>query len=217
MQGLLNSLMATPAAKPAKAAKAPKTSEPKEATWWVKATQHVRTALKPTIDSHNSALPEGGKKVTGTAALTVASALKKAGLLAEGMMPTDAQIQKSFADYMANPPEPKPKADSVASASSGGSKPKKAKAELTEEEATAARAAKSAKAKATREKNKAMKAATAAVVEPFVDMPFILNGHSYLRIENSLWDAGTDAWVGELDPATNSINASATEPTRQYE
>jgi hypothetical protein len=222
MQALLDSLKAQPAsAKPSKATKAKKavtpSTEPKEATWWVKATGQVRSVLKPVTDAHNAALPEGAKKVTGTAALSVASALKKAGLLAEGLMPSDAMILAAFKEYMANPPEPK--AGSVSSATSAGSKPKAAKAPLSDEEAAVAKAAKAAKAKATRERNKVAKAAAAAapVVEAFTDMPWFHEGRSYTRIGNSLWDSANDAWVGEYDEATNSIDISAAEPERVYE
>ena len=223
IQGILDSLKASAPATPTKPAKALKvpdapakpkapTAEPKEPSWWVKATAHVRAVLKPATDAHNAALTEGAKKITGTAVMSVASALKKASLLADGLMPSDAQILEAFRNYVANPPEPK--AGSTSSTASGGSKPKAAKVPLTEEEATAVRAAKAAKAKATREANKAKKAAP--VVEPFTDMPWAHEGHTYLRIENSLWDAGTDVWVGVYDPETNSIDTTAPEPERTY-
>jgi len=229
MQSLLDSLKsptpkaskpaAKPAAKPkkgsAEVAEKPKEADkPKEATWWVKATGHVRGVLKPATDAHNAALAEGSKKVTGTAALSVASALKKAGLLAEGMMPSDAQILAAFKSHLEQPPTPKD--GSTTSTASGGAKPKAAKPELTEEQAVAVKAAKAAKAKATREANKAKKAAT-PVIEGFTaEMHWFHEGRSYSRVGNDLWDAANNAWIGTYDPETNSIDLTADEPERIY-
>jgi hypothetical protein len=101
------------------------------------------------------------------------------------------------------------KTGSVASESSSGEKVKKPRAEMTEEQ----KKAKREKAAATRAANKAKKESP----EPFTDMPWIHEGKSYLRVDNSLWDAATDVWVGEWNPVTKIIDTKAAEPTRVYE
>ena len=149
------------AAKEPKAADAPK----KEANWFVQALAPVRAALKPLIEAHNAALPEGSKKLAGTVAPQVGRVLKEAGQLSAEIKPTEAQIKAAFHSFLASPPTPK--TSSVAS-EGGGKAAAKPKAELSEEEAAAKRAQKAAKAKATREANKAKKAEV--VVEPFTDI-----------------------------------------------
>ena len=236
ISALRDEIVAMRAAEPKVKSKAPKAEKKpkdpdapkKETTWWIKATQHVREFLKPKIEEYNGELPEGAKKLPGTVPVQVSRILKEAGLLADGLMPSEAEMTKAFADFLENPPEVKTdewkaaaaakKAGSVSSdASSGSKKPKKPKAELSEEEATAARLAKAAKAKATREANKAKKAAEAAAPESAADMPFVVNGRAYLRVDNSLWDAATDVWVGEYNPVTKQIDTKAAEPERVYE
>jgi hypothetical protein len=212
---LLSSLKgSTSAVTPTMAPKAEKTKKPKdpeapkkEATWWIKRTQYVREILKPLIDEHNASAE---KKLAGTAPVRVASMLKDAGLLSEEMMPSDAQVQQYFKTFLTSPPEAK-KAPSVASEASTDSKSaKKPRAEMTEEQ----KKAKREKAAATRAANKAKKEASP---EPFTDLPWIHEGRSYLRVDNSLWDAATDEWVGEWNPVTKTIDTKAPEPTRVYE
>ena len=247
MREEIQSLKAAPV-KATKATKAKKEVDPdappKETSWWIKATQHVRDVLKAQITSDNEALvASGGKKLAGTVPIKVASMLKDAGQLSATAMPDDADILASYEAYKADPPASK-KAGSVASDGSAGSSGTKF-ADMTEEEQTAARKARAIKAAATRKANKAAKAAEAAsasepepeavtpkkapakpkapaapkkapaeVPEADMDMPFILNGKSYLRIENALWDAATDAWVGMYNPKTKAIDRKAAEPER---
>jgi len=156
-----------PAAKKSKTAKEPKPADApkKEANWFVQALTSVRAALKPLIEAHNAALPEGSKKLAGTVAPQVGRVLKEAGQLSAEIKPTEAQIKAAFHSFLASPPTPK--TSSVAS-EGGGKAAAKPKAELTEEEAAAKRAQKAAKAKATREANKAKKATP--VAEPFTDI-----------------------------------------------
>jgi len=211
---LLSSLKgSTSAVTPTMAPKAEKATKPKdpdapkkETTWWIKRTQHVREILKPLIEEHNASAE---KKLAGTAPVRVASMLKDAGLLSEEMQPSNGQIQQYFKTFLTSPPEAK-KAPSVASEASTDSKgAKKPRAEMTEEQ----KKAKREKAAATRAANKAKKESP----EPFTDMPWIHEGKSYLRVDNSLWDAATDVWVGEWNPVTKIIDTKAAEPTRVYE
>lgn len=165
-------LRAEPVKAPAKASKAKKEVDPdappKETSWWIKATQHVREVLKAQIASDNEALvASGGKKQAGTVPVRVASMLKEAGQLGEGLMPEDAEIMEAYENFKADPPAPKPKAEkkaaSVASADSKASTATKAKfADLTEEEQKAERKARAIRAAATRAANKAAKAAEAS-------------------------------------------------------
>jgi len=220
--------------KAAKAAKDPMAPK-KEATWWIKATQHIRGILKPTIDSHNSALAEGEKKLPGTTPVQVSRILKNGGLLSDSLMPEDAQILAAFATFLKDPLPPKTeewkasagaKAASVSSASSAGKKPKAPKAELTEEEAAAARATKAAKAKATREANKAKKAAAEAeepvaavaaeaaaegTVEAYEWKADIGKGmKTYERIDYQgnayVYTEDGEAYIGVWEEATKKIN-----------
>jgi len=151
----------------AKMPKEPKAKKPKdpdapkkEATWWIKRTQHVREILKPLIEKHNASAE---KKLAGTVPVRVASMLKEAGLLTEEKEPSDESIAEYFETFLADPPEPKmpalreaaaaKKTGSVASESSSGEKVKKPRAEMTEEQ----KKAKREKAAATRAANKAAK------------------------------------------------------------
>jgi len=166
MKAEVVSLRETIHAKPsAKASKAKDPDAPKrETTWWIKATQSVRTILKAHIESDNSALGEGEKKISGTAPVTVSSMLKDSGkLTAETWQDLDeASVLEAYETYKSSPPAPKPKktstASSVVSDDSKASKPSKSKfADLSEEEKTAARKARAQKAAATRAANKAKK------------------------------------------------------------
>jgi len=220
LQGLkVTSPTATPASKPKKAKKeVDPDAEPKpkrEANYFIKATAVVREILKPAIDAHNAALGSDEKKLPGTAPVRVSSMLKDAGLLSETLMPTAAQVHEAFQRFLSNPPEVKPKkASSVASEGSEPKAAKKPKVELSDEEKAAERKVRTAKAAAT----KAAKKATLEVKpDDNVDMPFMFKGQSYLRIANSLWTAGSDEWVGEFNPTTQTIDTSAKEPTRVYE
>jgi hypothetical protein len=171
-------LSAAPKASKPRAKKAAAEKDPdapkKEATWWIKATQEVRAALKSTMDAHNANLAEGAKKLPGTAPVQVSRILKEAGLLSADRMPEEAEIMTAFQTFLTAPLAVKTAewkaaaspAGSTASATSAGSKPKAAKEPLSEEEAAAAKAAKAAKAKATRERNAAAKAAAAAAPPP---------------------------------------------------
>ena len=206
--------------KPTKASsKASKPKDPnapkREANYFIKATAVVREILKPAIDAHNAALGSDEKKLPGTAPVRVSSMLKDAGLLSETLMPTAAQVHEAFQRFLSNPPEVKPKkASSVASEGSEPKAAKKPKVELSDEEKAAERKVRTAKAAAT----KAAKKATLEVKpDDNVDMPFMFKGQSYLRIANSLWTAGSDEWVGEFNPTTQTIDTSAKEPTRVYE
>jgi len=224
-------LAALEAPKPVKKAKvkAEAEAEPKpkkEANWFVKALGSVRATLKPLIEAHNAALPEGGKKLAGTVAPQVGRMLKEAGQLSADMEPTQAQVAAAFKSFLVSPPVPKtPDSGSAASAAGGGSAAKP-KAELTEEMAAAKRSQKAAKAAATRAANKAKK------VEGFADMPKAAaepepEGETveqyewagdigkgikpYARIDYNgtsyIYTADGDTFLGELNPKTNAFKA----------
>jgi len=211
-----------PMAASSKAPKAPKVAaEPdapkKEPSWWMKATQHVRAVLKPSIEAYNAALGKDGKKMAGTAPVVIASMLKASGLLsAESPEASDEDIMEAFAAYKASPPEPKEK--KATSEASAGSKASKTKfSELSDEEQKVMRSERAKKAAATRAANKASKApaAPAPEADSNVDMPWIHNGKAYLKIDNCLWDAATDAWIGAWDPVKKMIDPFAEEPERE--
>ena len=154
------------AEKKAKDPDAPK----REANWFIKALTPVRAALKPLFEAHNSALPEGAKKLNGADAPRVGRILNETGLMSKDVQPTEAQIKDAFQLFLTGeggeakgPAQRAAKAarDSAkSSVASGGSSSKagKPKAEVSDEEAAAKRAAKAAKAAATRAANKAKKA-----------------------------------------------------------
>lgn len=167
---------ATPTKASAKAKKAATAKDPdapkREATWWIKATQHVREVLKAQIEADNASLvAEGGKKQAGTVPVRVASMLKAAGKLSDEAMPEDDEIFEAYEEFKMNPPEPKmpalreaaaaKKAGSVSSSTGSKASSKPKFAELSEEEQTAARKARAIKAAATRAANKAAKEASA--------------------------------------------------------
>jgi hypothetical protein len=105
---------------------------------------------------------------------------------------------------------------SVASKPSKASKTKFA--DLSDEEKTEKRKASAAKAAATRKaKKEAAAAAEAEVAEPKEDVPWMHGGVAYLRIDNNLWEAETDKWVGTWDEATKKINKKIKEPKRNVD
>jgi hypothetical protein len=192
----------------------------KTANWFVKALAAVRTTLKPLIDAHNSALPEGGKKLAGTVAPQVGRMLKEAGHLSADVEPTEAQVAEAFKAFLISPPVPKTPDSHSAASGGGGAAAKAPKAELSEEEAAAKRAQKAAKAAATRAANKAKK------VEGFADMPkaeaesdtveeYSWTGDigkgikDYVRIDYNnmayIYTADGDTFLGELNPKTNAF------------
>jgi hypothetical protein len=215
----------SPKAKPVKKAKAAEDAEAKPkktANWFVKALGSVRATLKPLIEAHNAALPEGGKKLAGTVAPQVGRMLKEAGQLSAEVEPTEAQVATAFKSFLISPPVPKtPDSGSAASAAGGGSAAKP-KAEMTEEMAAAKRSQKAAKAAATRAANKAKK------VEGFADMPKAApeaegetveqyewvgdigkGSKAYARIDYNgtgyIYTADGDTFIGELNPKTNAF------------
>jgi hypothetical protein len=161
------------AEKKAKDPDAPK----REANWFIKALAPVRASLKPLFEIHNSALPEGGKKLNGADATRVGRILKETGFMTKENQPTEAQIKEAFELFQAGeggvakgPAQRAAKAsrDSAkSSVASDGSSAKagKPKAEISDEEAAAKRASKAAKAAATRAANKAKKAEAEAEPE----------------------------------------------------
>jgi hypothetical protein len=165
----------TKPSKGVKAEKKPKDPDaPKrEANWFIKGMVHVREALKPIFASHNSGLPEGGKKLNGADATRVGRILNETGLMSKELQPSVEEVKEAFelmltgtAGMPKGPAQRAAKAardsakTSVASEGSGA-KAGKPKAEVSEEEAAAKRAAKAAKAAATRAANKAKKTAEA--------------------------------------------------------
>lgn len=92
-------------AKGLKASKAPKdpNAPKKEANWFVQSLGNIRITLAPLIDAHNSALPEGGKKITGVCATQVGRILKEGGLMTKLLQPTEAQITEAFQTFLHTP------------------------------------------------------------------------------------------------------------------
>jgi len=169
----VSALSAMPKASKPRAKKATAEKDPnapkKKATWWIEATKTVREALKPAMEAHNANLAEGAKKLPGTAPVQVSRILKEAGLLSADRIPEMTEITKAFQDFLQAPLPVKTAewkasaANSTASESSGGKKPKAANSDLTPEEVAAAKAVRAAKGKATREAKKAKKAAEVEV------------------------------------------------------
>jgi hypothetical protein len=150
-------------AKAAGKRKAKDPSAPKrEANWWIKATQHVRSLLAEQIAADNEArVADGDKKLPGTVPTTVASMLKDAGKLSADVTPSEEEVLAAYESYKAEPPAPK-KASSTASSGSSAKSSKSKYAGMTPEEAEAAKKRRSEAAKkaaATRAANKAKKAA----------------------------------------------------------
>ena len=214
----------SPKVKPVKKAKAESEAEEpkpkKEANWFVKALTAVRATLKPLIEAHNAALPEGGKKLAGTVAPQVGRMLKEAGQLSAEVEPTEAQVAEAFKSFLISPPVPKTPDSGSAASGGGGAVAKAPKAELSDEEAAAKRSQKAAKAAATRAANKAKK------VEGFADMPkaepesdtvdeYAWTGDigkgskAYARIDYNgtsyIYTADGDTFIGELNPKTNAF------------
>jgi len=105
---------AGPAAKaPAKASKAAKApADPdapkKESTWWIKATQHIRGVLAPSIEAYNAAQPKGAKKMAGTVPTSVGRMLKEAGKLsADTPEPSDDDILRPLRSSRPTPLSPR--------------------------------------------------------------------------------------------------------------
>ena len=167
MISLREAVLAKPIKASPKASKKPKDPDApkKEPSWWIKATQHVREALKEAIEADNEALVASGeKKLAGTVPVQVASMLKASGKLSADAMPEDEEIMEAYELFKVDPPEskgPAQRANKIArdeasvASSSGSSKTSTKFADLTEEEKTAARTARAIKAAATRKANKA--------------------------------------------------------------
>ncbi|NDE17634.1 hypothetical protein EBZ80_22180, partial [bacterium] len=147
-----------------KGRKAKDPSAPKrEANWWIKATQYVRSVLADQIAADNEArVADGEKKLPGTVPTTVASMLKDAGKLSADVTPSEDEVMAAYESYKAEPPAPK-KASSTASSGSSAKSSKSKYAGMTPEEAEAekkrVRSEAAKKAAATRAANKAKKAA----------------------------------------------------------
>ena len=153
-------------AKPAKGTKKPKDPDApkKEPNWWLKATEHVRSILKPRITEMNSSLAEGEKKIPGTAPVAVTKLLKDQGAISsEGWDVAEEAVMAAFTTFRENLSE----AGSTTSKASKTSKPKLA--ELSEEEQKARRSEIAKKAAATRAANKAKKEEAAATPAPADD------------------------------------------------
>jgi len=76
-------------------------AEPQEKrplNWWIKATQVIRTTLKPHIDMYNSKHPV---KLSGTLHVSVAKALKSSNLLSPTVTPSLPEILKVYNDLVA--------------------------------------------------------------------------------------------------------------------
>jgi len=199
--------------KASKAAKDPDAPK-RESNWWIKATQHVRAQLAETI----AADKEAGVKVDGKAPIRVASMLKDAGEMSAEHLPTQEEIVAMYEKFKADPPPTKSSSASVASKGSGTSSKKSKFSELSEEEQKARRSEAAKKAAATRAANKAAKESAPQETAPtdvgeHTDGRTIctFRGKRYLRIDNCLWDAGTEKWVGELGE-DGTIDTKAEEP-----
>jgi colicin import membrane protein len=169
MESALKALKA--ASKPVKAKKEKDPNAPKkEATWWVKRTCEVREAIKDEITAENTARKSRGEHaLPAVVAVRVASMLRDAGKLTQDSFPPVEDIRATWAEFLASPPETKPKPEKKAKAESTEPKaPKepKAKKVLTDEE----KAAKKEKEKAAREAKKAANAAEKAA-EKAVTVP----------------------------------------------
>jgi hypothetical protein len=71
-------------------------TEPQEKralNWWIKATQVIRTTLKPHIDMYNSKHPV---KLSGTLHVSVAKVLKSSNLLSPTVTPSLPEILKAY-------------------------------------------------------------------------------------------------------------------------
>jgi hypothetical protein len=212
-------LAALEGSKPVKKVKA-EPEEPKakkEANWFVKALSSVRATLKPLIEAHNAALPEGGKKLAGTVAPQVGRMLKEAGQLSATVEPTQAQVAEAFKNFLISPPVPKTPDSGSAASGGGGAAAKAPKAELSEEMAAAKRSQKAAKAAATRAANKAKKVegepkaeAETETVQEYEWKGDIGKGiKDYARIDYNdmsyIYTADGDTFLGEMNPKTNAF------------
>jgi hypothetical protein len=243
LEGLEKRIVALESQKPAKASKAaaPKddADKPKrEANWFIAACKPVRAVIKPAVEAFNSALPEGSKKLAGTAAPQVCRYLRHAGALSPDIQPTEAQIMAAFEVFLEGhktgtltPDGPRIRAEksarSSAASSAASGKAAKPKAELSEEDAAAMKAQKAAKAAATRAQNKAKKIAAEAaapppepeaeadetVLEVYEWKGDIGKGlKTYERIDSDgvsyIYSADGDDFKGVWDEATKKLNPS---------
>lgn len=181
----------------------------REGNWWVKATQHVRGHLAELIAADKAA----GTVIKGTAPITVSSMLKDAGLLSAELLPTAEQVHEMYAKYKDEPPAPKSSSGSVASKGSGTGSAKTKFSDLSDEEKKAKRSEAAKKAAATRAANKASKETKPTDVGEHADGRTIctFRGERYLRIDNCLWNASTEKWVGELKE-DGTIDTTVEEP-----
>jgi hypothetical protein len=219
-----------------KASKAPKdpNAPKKEANWFVQSLANIRSTLAPLIDTHNSGLPEGGKKITGVCATQVGRILKEDGLMTKILQPTEAQIKAAFQTFLHTPLPVKTeewkaaglsRKDSAASSVSSAEKPSKAspkpKAVVSPEDKEAKKAAKAAKAAATRAANKAKKNQVQEPEEEVEDSEVIETeevtmdigkGGSklYERIIHNgvtyIYTADGENFLGEWNEATKKLN-----------
>ena len=74
--------------------------EVKELNWWIKATQNIRSTLKPHIEDYNS---KNLKKLSGTIHVSVAKTLKTSGLLSATLQPTNEDILKTYNSLLPEP------------------------------------------------------------------------------------------------------------------
>ena len=221
MEALEAKMASAPAPAPAKASKKAKDpSAPKqEPNWWLKATQHVRAILKPAIEELNSALPEGGRKIPGTAPVAVTKILKDANVISSDSWEVSKEAtMEAFKTFRAN----LEMEGSVASkASKASSKPKFS--DLSDEEKASKRSAAAKKAAATRKANKAKKEEVVAEPEPeaeseaeseeaiveITETPRVAWKHkskTYMKAGNKLWTTDGE-WVGVWDEKSKTIDA----------
>jgi len=122
-------------------------------SWWTEATKRASEVLKPLRETENTRLVEAGmKKLPGTCAASILSALKTDGKLSKEVFPSDAELKVAFDTWVAGSHK-----EETASATSGGSKVSKGTkfSELSPEEQKARRSESAKKAAATRAANKA--------------------------------------------------------------
>jgi hypothetical protein len=218
--GASAAVAAIPKAASGKKAKSPDAPK-RELTWWIKATMEVRKILKTTGDELEVTTPP-----------RVASMLKGAGQLADGLFPSDEEVLAMYEEYKANPPAPKSSSSTASKGSSTGSAKTKF-SDLSEEEKKARRSEAGKKAAATRAANKAAReaevdgGATPKPAKPaIIRKPagptktdeettdgreiWVIGGKRYARAEDFLWDAKTLKWAGALNK-DGSIDTEAEE------
>ena len=207
-------------AKPSKSTSSKKAKDPdapkQEPNWWLKATQYVRGILKPRITELNSELPEGGKKIPGTAPVAVTKILKDDGKISsEGWEVSEELVMEAFAIFRKNIED-----GSVASKATSKASSKAKFADLSDEEKASKRSEAAKKAAATRKANKAKKDAEVVeveVVEVEVEEALEANevfkhkGKTYMKAGNELRTPDGE-WVGLWDAKTKTIDVMAEEP-----